>query len=166
MGADDLSRSVEFELPDLPATERLAEVLVRHAQPGLVVLLDGPVGAGKTTLARAVVQRCLAKHGLFEDVPSPTFTIVQSYDAGPLSIWHADLYRLSDTSELEELGLSAAFEDAFCLIEWPDRLGDAQPPALSITLGYGEAADARVASIATSTPLIPDLNIFRQAVFT
>lgn len=166
MGANDQPRSIEFELPDLSATERLAEALVTQAQPGLVVLLDGPVGAGKTTLARAVIQHCLAQYGFFEDVPSPTFTIVQSYDAGALSIWHADLYRLSNTSELEELGLSAAFEDAFCLIEWPDRLGDAQPPALGITLSYGEAADARLATMTTSTPLIPDLNIFRQAVFT
>ena len=164
MGAGHQSHSLKLELPGLSATERFATALAAHAQPGLVVLLDGPVGAGKTTLARAVVQQCLAKYGLHEDVPSPTFTIVQSYLAGSLPIWHADLYRLSDTSELEELGLSAGFEDAFCLVEWPDRLGDAIPPALHIALGYGDDPDARHARLTSTTPLLPELSAFQQAI--
>jgi tRNA threonylcarbamoyladenosine biosynthesis protein TsaE len=70
-----------------------------------------------------------------EDVPSPTFTLVQTYDTSAGAIWHADLYRLTSTFEIEELGLSDAFQDAICLVEWPDRLGELKPDgALEITL--------------------------------
>lgn len=152
--------AITLDLPDLAATHRLAEALAAAARPGLVVLLDGPVGAGKTTLARHIIQSRLARAGLFEDVPSPTFTIVQSYEAGPLEIWHADLYRLSATSELEELGLSAAFETAFCLVEWPDRLGQDRPDGLTIKLDYAATQGARTALISATgqaTALLDDL---------
>lgn len=140
--------TTKLTLPDQAATHRLADALAAEAGPGTTILLDGPVGAGKTTLARRIIQTCLqTATGQIEDVPSPTFTIVQTYEAGPLEIWHADLYRLTSTSELSELGLDAAFDTAFCIVEWPDRLGDATPPALSIQLDYGPTPDARICAL-------------------
>lgn len=111
----------------------LARMLAAAAQPGQCLLLDGPVGAGKTHFARAFIR---ARQGdAAEDVPSPTFTLVQSYD-DPLSveIWHADLYRLTDPSELEELGLDEALDRAICLIEWPDRIEVVPPGALWVQI--------------------------------
>lgn len=136
-----------FSLSDQDATYRLADLLAAHATPGLTILLDGPVGAGKTTLARRIIQGCLAKVDAVEDVPSPTFTITQTYIAGELEIWHADLYRLTSTSELPELGLDTAFDSAFCLVEWPDRLGTHIPHGLRIDLAYGAQENARMATI-------------------
>ncbi|MEM9583854.1 MAG: tRNA (adenosine(37)-N6)-threonylcarbamoyltransferase complex ATPase subunit type 1 TsaE [Pseudomonadota bacterium] len=138
-------------------TRRLGSLLVSHARPGLCILLDGPVGAGKTFLARHIIQELLASCGQRDDVPSPTFTIVQTYDAGPLEVWHADLYRLTSTNELAELGLDIAFDTAFCLIEWPDRLGAATPPALTVTLSYADATSARYVDLSGTTPHHADL---------
>lgn len=110
--------------------------------PGDVILLTGDVGAGKTHFARALIQSLLVEA---EDVPSPTFTLVQTYDTSKGDIWHADLYRLTSSAEIEELGLSEAFETAICLVEWPDRLGDLRPHgALDLTLTQGNAEDARM----------------------
>ncbi len=100
---------------------RLGAVL--HA--GDVLLLSGGIGAGKTHFARSLIQ---SLQDLPEDVPSPTFTLVQEYDTTAGALWHADLYRLSDPLEAVELGLEDAFTDAICLIEWPDRLGSLAPP--------------------------------------
>jgi len=108
-------------------TTALAKALARIASPGLCVLLEGPVGAGKSYFARSAIQTLMAQHGAVEDVPSPTFTLVQTYELGPLDVWHADLYRLTSPDELIELGLEQAFDSALCLIEWPDRLGDLRP---------------------------------------
>jgi len=144
--------SLTLELASEAETHRLASELAKLAAPGVTVLLDGPVGAGKTTLARQVILALLAKTGQVEDVPSPTFTIVQTYEAGPLEIWHADLYRLTSTAELNELGLETAFDSAFCLVEWPDRMGAERPDALTIALSYGTGGAERLAQItATGT---------------
>ncbi|WP_410217169.1 tRNA (adenosine(37)-N6)-threonylcarbamoyltransferase complex ATPase subunit type 1 TsaE [Paracoccus sp. (in: a-proteobacteria)] len=120
-------------IADETLTAALARMLAADLRPGRTVLLEGPVGAGKTHFARAFIR---ARQGdAAEDVPSPTFTLVQTYD-DPMGteIWHADLYRLTDSSELHELGLEEAMTDAICLIEWPDRL-EAQPEgALVVTL--------------------------------
>ena len=111
---------------------------------GDVVLLSGPVGAGKSLFARALIQARLAELGRFEDVPSPSFTLVQTYDLDDVTLWHADLYRLGDPQDYVELGLDEAFEDAICVIEWADRLGPLTPPgALHLTLTPGEGADTR-----------------------
>lgn len=119
-------------LPDDAATTGLGHALAHLLQAGDTVLLSGGIGAGKTHLSRAFIQ---AKLGRAEDVPSPTFTLVQTYEAETCEIWHADLYRLSHPDEVLELGLEAAFEHGICLIEWPDRLGDLVPKsALKITL--------------------------------
>lgn len=135
------STSIHFFLPDDDATTAVGALLARVLQVGDTVLLTGPIGAGKTHLARAFIQ---AKLGRLEDVPSPTFTLVQTYDANGAEVWHADLYRLSHPDEVMELGLEAAFETAICFIEWPDRLGDLAPKtALTIALSpKGEGREA------------------------
>ena len=114
----------------LPTAEDAAACAVKLAPflgAGDCVLLEGALGAGKTHFARALIQAKLADVGLGEDVPSPTYTLVQTYNAGDLDIWHADLYRLGNANELVELGLDEAFGAALVLIEWPDRLGGAVP---------------------------------------
>lgn len=124
-------------IADETLTAALARMLAATTRPGQTILLDGPVGAGKTHFARAFIR---ARQGdLAEDVPSPTFTLVQTYD-DPLGteIWHADLYRLTDPSELDELGLDEAQDNAICLIEWPDRLEALPANALTITIANGE----------------------------
>ncbi|TJZ92148.1 tRNA (adenosine(37)-N6)-threonylcarbamoyltransferase complex ATPase subunit type 1 TsaE [Paracoccus gahaiensis] len=125
-----------------PLTAALARMLAADLAPGATVLLEGPVGAGKTHFARAFIR---ARQGdLAEDVPSPTFTLVQTYDDPRGSqIWHADLYRLTDPSELSELGLDEAMDEAICLIEWPDRLTAPPPGALTVTLSPCPDPDLR-----------------------
>lgn len=120
-------------LPDPDATTRLGQQIAPLLEPGDTLLLSGAIGAGKTHFARALIQARLAALGRTEDVPSPTFTLVQVYDAGTAEIWHADLYRLTHPDEVCELGLEDAFETAICLVEWPDRLAGLVPPdALSL----------------------------------
>lgn len=114
-----------FDLPSEAATEALAAALAPLLRPGDLVLLQGVLGAGKSFLARALI-RALADDS-FAEVPSPTFTLVQSYETPAGEVWHADLYRLSDPEEIVELGLEDAFETAICLLEWPDRLAPHWP---------------------------------------
>ncbi len=114
--------------------QRLADV----ARPGDVIALYGDLGAGKTTLARALIRRLV---GPETEAPSPTFTLVQTYQAGSegLTIWHFDLYRLNDPGEARELGLEEAV-DGLALIEWPERLGRDLPLArMEVRLSYGGA---------------------------
>lgn len=131
-----------LDLPDPEATETLGRTLAMLARPGDVVLLEGPIGAGKSCLARAFIR---ARLGREEEVPSPTFTLVQVYDAEGVELWHADLYRLTHPDEVWELGLDDAFTAAICLVEWPDRLGAHLPPdALRVRLeaaGEGRRAE-------------------------
>jgi tRNA threonylcarbamoyladenosine biosynthesis protein TsaE len=127
-----MSSDVTLHLPTAAETEALGRRLAALARPGDVILLDGPIGAGKSCLARAFIR---ARLGQEEDVPSPTFTLVQVYEADGVEIWHADLYRLTHPDEVWELGLDDAFASAICLVEWPDRLGAHVPPqALRIRL--------------------------------
>jgi tRNA threonylcarbamoyladenosine biosynthesis protein TsaE len=113
--------------------------------PGDTVLLSGGVGAGKTHFARALIQSLMTPP---EDVPSPTFTLVQSYDTVRGPLWHADLYRLTSTFEIEELGLADAFETAICLVEWPDRLGELRPAtALDLELSYSGDGNGRILEV-------------------
>ncbi len=113
-------------------TAGLARVFASALHPGDTLALRGPVGAGKTHFARAFIR---ARQGeLAEDVPSPTFTLVQTYpDPMGTEIWHADLYRLGDIGELIELGLDDAMSEAITLIEWPEKGGDL-PGALSVAI--------------------------------
>lgn len=105
-------------------TARFAAALGMILNAGDTVMLKGDIGAGKTFLARALIQSLQDDP---EDVPSPTFTLVQTYETRAGEVWHSDLYRIGSTEELEELGLFDAFETAICLVEWPDRLGDETP---------------------------------------
>ncbi|MBN2631185.1 MAG: tRNA (adenosine(37)-N6)-threonylcarbamoyltransferase complex ATPase subunit type 1 TsaE [Rhodobacteraceae bacterium] len=125
-------------------TDALGRLLADHLHPGDTLLLDGPIGAGKSHLARAFIRNRL---GRMEDVPSPSFTLVQTYEHPAGDIWHADLYRLSHPDEVLELGLEDAFASAICLVEWPDRLGRLAPAnAIHLTLslqGDGRLAELR-----------------------
>ncbi|WP_406720208.1 tRNA (adenosine(37)-N6)-threonylcarbamoyltransferase complex ATPase subunit type 1 TsaE [Thioclava litoralis] len=130
MSADILT----LPLVDPDATARLGRTIAPFLKAGDVLLLDGQIGAGKTHFSRALIQHRLEMLGLYEDVPSPTFTLVQVYEADP-EIWHSDLYRLSHPDDVLELGLDEAFQEAICLVEWPDRLGDLAP-ASALTLAF------------------------------
>ena len=126
----------DLDLPDEAATAALAARLAAVVGPGDVLLLSGPIGAGKSALARALIRQATGNPA--EDVPSPTFTLVQTYATPRGEIWHADLYRLTHPDEVLELGLAEAFDTAICLVEWPDRLGGLAPPgALEIALAAG-----------------------------
>lgn len=111
-------------LPDLAATASLGAAIAGRLAPGDAVLLKGDLGSGKTTLARAI----LAALGVTENVPSPTFTLVQAYETSRLMVSHYDLYRLKRDSELEELGLEDALDQGAALIEWPERAESRLPP--------------------------------------
>ncbi|WP_305096256.1 tRNA (adenosine(37)-N6)-threonylcarbamoyltransferase complex ATPase subunit type 1 TsaE [Croceibacterium aestuarii] len=121
-----------IDLPDLAAVEGLGARIAARLRPGDVVALSGDLGAGKTTLARAVI----AALGHPGEVPSPTFTIVESYDALDPPLVHADFYRLGRPSEAAELGLDDYREGAALLAEWPEKAGGFahEPACLSITL--------------------------------
>jgi len=128
-------------LADAEATEAFGRALAGRLRPGDTIALFGTLGAGKTTLCRGVL-RGLGHRG---DVASPTFPIVQAY-APPdtrLPVWHVDLYRIEQRSELEELGLEEAREQAAMLIEWPERLPSLWPDTLGLTLAI-EADGGRV----------------------
>lgn len=137
---------MEIALKDEDATAALGARLARALRPGDAVLLSGPLGAGKSALARATL-RALAGDPLLE-VPSPTFTLVQTYDMpGGMVAHHFDLYRLSGPAALHELGWEEA-ASGIALVEWPDRLGALAPPgALRLALEPLEG-DARRATLA------------------
>lgn len=135
------TRRRTLSLPSPDATADLARRLAADLSAGDVLLLEGGIGAGKTHFARALIQSLLV---VPEDVPSPTFTLVQTYETRSGPLWHADLYRLTSAGEIEELGLADAFEEAICLVEWPDRLGEVRPGgALQLAFAIPEAEDAR-----------------------
>jgi tRNA threonylcarbamoyladenosine biosynthesis protein TsaE len=125
-----------FFSPDEAATEALAAKLAAPARPGDILLLSGPLGAGKTAFARAFIRARAADPTL--EIPSPTFTLVQTYDL-PTPIWHYDLWRLSGPAALEELAWDEA-QAGIVLVEWPDRLGALTPPqALHIIISPSQA---------------------------
>lgn len=105
-------------------TKNFAKKCAKAAKTGDIFLLKGPLGAGKSVFARAFIQHLA---GADIDVPSPTFTLVQTYDTPKTSIWHFDLYRLETPEEIYELGWEEAIIDNILLIEWPERLGSLQP---------------------------------------
>lgn len=133
--------SRRLDLADEAATQELGARLAGLARPGDIVCLIGTLGTGKSTLARAFVRALTAAD---EEVPSPTFTLVQTYDSDAGTIWHFDLYRLEKPEEAFELGIEDAFVDGICLIEWPDRLGGLLPrDRLEVILEPGAAEVSR-----------------------
>ncbi len=136
------------DLPDLAATEALGHRIAAALRPGDAVLLDGPLGAGKTALARALLRAACSEPSM--EVPSPSYTLVQLYDGRTadgraLPIAHFDLWRLQGPAALAELGWEEA-RDGVVLVEWPDRLGPLAPAdALRVTLrpmAAGETGEA------------------------
>lgn len=119
MSPGTLNDSREITLADAAATLALGRRLGDALGPGDVVCLSGNLGAGKTTLARGAIE---AWTGQPEEAPSPTFTLVQTYEGDRGELWHVDLYRLKRPDDAWELGLEDAFAEAACLIEWPERL--------------------------------------------
>ena len=115
------------------STVRLGARLAAAARAGDVITLAGPLGVGKTALARGFI----AALGHKGDVPSPSFAIVQPYEEIDPAVWHVDLYRIEELSELGELGLDSA-ADAVLLVEWPERAGSAWPQALALSFDFAQ----------------------------
>jgi len=135
---------ITIALPDEAATTALAERIAALARPGDVIALQGELGAGKTTFARAFIHA----RGETGPVPSPTFTLVQLYPLDGATIWHFDGYRLRDPEEGWELGVEEAFADGISLIEWPERFGPLVPARrLLITLSEGTRPQSRIAAL-------------------
>lgn len=130
-------------------TAELAAAFARLVRPGDVFLLSGQIGAGKTHFTRSLIQARIAYADKpVEDVPSPTFTLVQTYEVDGFEIWHSDLYRLTHPDEVEELGLFDAFDTAVCLIEWPDRLGDLAPAkAIGMDFSVPDDPETRIVDL-------------------
>ena len=123
-------------------TNAFGSRLARALGPGDLVTLTGPLGVGKSHLCRAIIRAVL--NDPVAEVPSPSYTLVNTYNVGTPEIWHADLYRLGDASELTEIGLEDAVDHALVLIEWPDRWPDLPPRRLDLTLAFSDGDRRRV----------------------
>ena len=132
------------DLPDEAATAAFAARISELAEVGDVIALKGDLGCGKTSFARSFIRA----RGGAEEVPSPTFTLVQIYELTPAAIWHFDLYRIKSSEEAWELGIEDAFSEGISLIEWPERLGPLLPGRrLEIEFLFGDRPDERRALI-------------------
>lgn len=133
-----------IDLPDEAATAAFAARIAAIARPGDVIALSGELGAGKTRFARAFIRARAGADKAPEEVPSPTFTLVQTYELPSGTVWHFDLYRLRAAEEAWELGIEDAFHDGISLIEWPERLGGLLPARrLDIALDFGPEPGSR-----------------------
>ena len=115
-----ISEAQTFHLPDEAATARLRALIAPQLKAGDVIYLHGDLGMGKSALARGLIRALTTPD---QEVPSPTFTLMQSYETPAVEVLHLDLYRLTDPEEVYELGLDEARSHAVLVIEWPDRLG-------------------------------------------
>jgi tRNA threonylcarbamoyl adenosine modification protein YjeE len=136
-----------IELADEAATERLARLIAAVLAPGDTIALSGGLGSGKTTLARALIRSVAGDPEL--EVPSPTFTLVQTYSESWFPVAHFDLYRLRDAGELAELGLEDAASDGALLVEWPERAGSLPGSILRVALSI-EPGGGRLAALSGS----------------
>lgn len=135
----------EIALPDEAATSRLGAALARVLRDGEAICLSGPLGAGKSTLARALVRTLTTSD---EEVPSPTFTLVQVYESPAFPLAHFDLYRLTSADEAFEIGLDEALDEGAALIEWPQRLEGRLPPdRLDIEISLEDGGETRRARL-------------------
>lgn len=138
-------QTLSLALPDPEATAHLGKVLAECLEPGDLVLLEGDLGAGKTALARALIRTLVGDDTL--DVPSPSFALVQPYEAGEQAILHADLYRLAEARDIDELGLLDD-PDAIVLVEWPERAPTLRDKAtVLIRFELGPGGEGRVAEV-------------------
>ena len=158
---------LDLTLRDPAATERLGHFIAGWLKAGDVVALDGPLGAGKSVLARAIIRHVCPQE---DDIPSPTFTLVQTYEPaeGP-SLMHFDLYRLDSPEDALELGIEDAFIDSVCLVEWAQRLGPYLPrTALNVAIDHGpDHADTRTVSLVGGTvwqPLLTGIDAHMKDV--
>lgn len=160
-----MSRLAHLPSAGADLVSALGRNLAAMLQPGAVVLLDGPLGAGKSHLARALIRARLGDPEA--EVPSPTFTLVQSYDApAGLELRHADLYRLSGAAEAAELGLDDDADEAVLLVEWPDRLAAPPARALRVILALTPDPDRRAVTLIGDAAVWPDAaRMVRRAVF-
>ncbi len=147
--ADDITATTSLTLADIAATENFAEHLATILEPGDVIGLSGDLGTGKTVLARATIRALASMHAVpVDDIPSPTFTLVQQYDFPLFSLFHIDLYRIDQPADVLELGVEDFFADGVCLIEWPERMGPYLPAdRLHLTLSSGDHEGARTIAI-------------------
>ncbi|WP_282604431.1 tRNA (adenosine(37)-N6)-threonylcarbamoyltransferase complex ATPase subunit type 1 TsaE [Pelagibius sp. Alg239-R121] len=153
---DAPDQKLTLPLADEKATAALAQALSQLVKAGDIIALSGDLGAGKTSFARAFIN-ALPREGDLrgdqhetsqEEVPSPTFTLVQLYERAPATVWHFDLYRLKQAEEAYELGIEDAFSDGISLIEWPERLGGLLPASrLDLALDFGATPESRRAQI-------------------
>ncbi len=143
MSAEALADSRVLTFPDAAATLAFGRRLGAQLAPGDVVCLTGNLGAGKTTLARGAIEAWTGSAG---DAPSPSYTLVQTYEGRRGELWHVDLYRLKCAEDAWELGLEEAFHNAACLIEWPERL-EGQTPSDRLDIELNSAGDGRSARL-------------------
>ena len=131
----------KLTLANMAATKRLGLFLAEQLMAGDVLALKGELGAGKSELARAIIQQMCPKE---TDIPSPTFTLVQTYESdSKVPLWHFDLYRLAEPDDVFELGIEEAFIEAICLIEWTERLAGCLPDrTLTIAINYDASANS------------------------
>lgn len=123
-------------------TEALGVTLADALRPGDMVALSGPLGVGKSHLSRAIIRHLL--NDPMAEVPSPSYTLVNTYQIGAVEIWHADLYRLGDVSELDEIGLEDAVGHALVLVEWPDRWADLPVRRLDLEMAFASGDTRRI----------------------
>jgi tRNA threonylcarbamoyladenosine biosynthesis protein TsaE len=147
--AEEARAPIMVELADESATAALAARLAAAARPGDAFALTGALGSGKTVFARAFINARAARP---EEVPSPTFTLVQAYEFADAServlVYHFDLFRIRDAAEIRELGIDDAFADGISLIEWPEKLNGRLPAdRVEIALDQGPTPDSRRARL-------------------
>ena len=118
-----MNASLDLLLPNLKATRNLANALAPLLRPGDIVTLEGSIGIGKTTFIRALLETL----GCIEEVPSPTFNLLHTYELGSVTFWHFDLFRIERLPDVYELGIEDALEKGICLIEWPKIMAKLLP---------------------------------------
>jgi len=148
---DAVACEISLDLPDETATRRLAQKLAPLAGKGDLIALWGDLGSGKTAFARAFIKALPVPAGVSgqdEEVPSPTFTLVQTYARLPVEVWHFDLYRVERPADVYELGIEEALAEGITLVEWPQRMGALLPPdRLDVRLVFADDGCARRATL-------------------